>query len=162
MQQSYIYLLVRHRLDGTSWATLARFDGTNAHCGRCSHRSCSAACDGFPFEGRTHAARPGDRRRRAHPRARRIAAGAHAPVRTALVLDLLLNLFVDLGIFGVLVAIGHRGALADWLRQREADTSTLEHELAVARDRSDELRRIPPILLRSLDGIAATVRQDPG
>jgi len=52
--------------------------------------------------------------------------------------------------------------LAEWLRQREADTSALERELALARDRSEELRRIPPVLLQSLDGIAATVRHDPG
>src|SRR5262249_6946472 len=60
-----------------------------------------------------------------------------------------------------LVVVAHRGVLAQWLRQREADTSALEQELAVARDRSTELRRIPPVLLQSLDGIAASVRRDP-
>jgi hypothetical protein len=71
------------------------------------------------------------------------------------------NLIVDFWIFAVLVVIAHHGVLAEWLREREADTSALEHELALASDRSAELRRIPPILLQSLDGIAVTVRHDP-
>jgi hypothetical protein len=165
MQQSYIYLLVRHRLDGTSWATLARFDGTNAALWALLTPFVLRGVRRFPV-------------RMPHAMLRALALAAGGVVVTIVHVELLRvltrqsaplwsstffsNLFVDLGIFGVLVAIGHRGALADWLRQREADTSTLEHELAVARDRSDELRRIPPILLRSLDGIAATVRRDPG
>src|SRR5262249_51054110 len=89
----------------------------------------------------------------------RILTGETAPL---LSMKFLSNSIVDVGIFAVLVAVAHRGMLADWLRQREADTSSLEREVAIARDRSDELRRIPPMLLQSLDGIAATVRRDPG
>ena len=165
MQQSYIYLLVRHRLDGTSWWTLVRFDGTNALLWALLTPLVLRGVRRFPM-------------RRPHAWLRALALAIAGFVVTVTHVELLRvltrqtaplwsssftsNLFVDVGIFWVLVVVAHRGALTDWLRQREAATSTLERELAVARDRSADLRRIPPILLQSLDGIAATVRRDPG
>lgn len=165
MQQSSIYLFVRHRLDGTTWAALAWFDGVNALLWALLTPIVLRVVRRYPI-----------RNPRASLRVLGIAAGGFAA--TVLHVELLRvltrqsaplwsstffsNLFVDVGIFAVLVVVAHRGALTDWLHQREAATSTLERELAVANDRSAELRRIPPILLRSLDGIAATVRRDPG
>jgi sensor histidine kinase YesM len=164
IQQSYIYLLVRHRLDQTTWRSLVGFDLTNA----------------FLWALLTPLVLRGVRRfsvRRPRALLRVLALAAAGLVVTVVHIELLRlltrqsaplwsstflsNLIVDLGIFGVLVVIAHHAVLAEWLREREADTSALEHELALANDRSAELRRIPPILLQSLDGIAATVRHDP-
>jgi sensor histidine kinase YesM len=164
IQQSYIYLLVRHRLDQTTWRSLVGFDLTNA----------------FLWALLTPLVLRGVRRfsvRRPRALLRVLALAGAGLVVTVVHIELLRlltrqsaplwsstflsNLIVDLGIFGVLVVIAHRAVLAEWLREREADTSALEHELALANDRSAELRRIPPILLQALDGIAATVRQDP-
>ena len=94
-----------------------------------------------------------------HTELLRVLTGRTSPLWSSAFLS---NLIVDIWIFAVLVVVAHRAMLAEWLRQREADTSALETEVAIARDRSAELRRIPPMLLQSLDGIAATVRRDPG
>ena len=165
MQQSYIYLLVRHRLDGTSWWTLVRFDGTNALLWALLTPVVLRGVRRFPVR-KPHAwlrtlalAAAGFAVTVTHVELLRILTRQTAPLWSSTFTS---NLFVDVGIFGVLVVVAHRGALTDWLRQHEATTSTLERELAVARDRSADLRRIPPILLKSLDGIAATVRRDPG
>ncbi|HEY2163107.1 MAG TPA: ATP-binding protein, partial [Gemmatimonadaceae bacterium] len=164
IQQSYIYLLVRHRLDQTTWRSLVSFDLTNALLWALLTPLVLRGVRRFPV-----------RRPRAwlrvlalaaagfvvtvlHVELLRLLTGKSAPLWSS---TFLTNLIVDLWIFAVLVVIAHRGVLAEWLREREADTSALEHELALANDRSSELRRIPPILLQSLDGIAATVRQDP-
>jgi two-component system LytT family sensor kinase len=68
---------------------------------------------------------------------------------------------VDFAIFGLLVAIGHRGVLLEWLRAREMAAAVLTAELATAQSRAAKLQVIPPVLLNSLDGIAETVRHDP-
>ena len=165
MQQSYIYLLVRHRLDGTTWWTLVRFDGTNALLWALLTPLVLRGVRRFPVR-RPHAflralalAGAGFIVTVTHVELLRVLTHQKAPLWSPTFTS---NLFVDVGIFGVLVVVAHRGALTDWLRQHEAATSTLERELAMARDRSSDLRRIPPILLQSLDGIAATVRRDPG
>jgi hypothetical protein len=68
---------------------------------------------------------------------------------------------VDFVIFAILVAVGHRGVLAAWLRSREADAAALGIELAAAQARAAKLQAIPPVLMQSLDGIAKSVRRDP-
>lgn len=68
---------------------------------------------------------------------------------------------VDFAIFSVLVAIGHRGVLLEWLHAREMAAAALTAELATAQTRAAKLQMIPPVLLNSLDGIAETVRHDP-
>jgi two-component system LytT family sensor kinase len=164
IQQSYIYLLVRHRLDQTTWRSLVGFDLTNAFLWALLTPLVLRGVRRFPV-------------RRPRALLRVLALAAAGLVVTVVHIELLRlltrqsaplwsstflsNLIVDLGIFGVLVVIAHRAVLAEWLREREADPSSLEHEVALANDRSAELRRIPPILLQSLDGIAATVRHDP-
>ncbi len=165
MQQSYVYLLVRHRLDGASWPPLARFDATNAFLWALLTPLVLRTMKRFPVRGArawlhalglvgTCAAVT-----IAHTELLRVLTGRTSPLWSSAFLS---NLIVDIWIFAVLVVVAHRAMLAEWLRQREADTSALETEVAIARDRSAELRRIPPMLLQSLDGIAATVRRDPG
>ncbi len=164
IQQSYIYLLVRHRLDQTTWRSLVGFDLTNAllwalltplvlrGVRRFSVRRPRALLRVLALAGAGLVVTV------VHIELLRLLTRQSAPLWSSTFLS---NLIVDLGIFGVLVVIAHRAVLAEWLREREADTSALEHELALANDRSAELRRIPPVLLQSLDGIAATVRHDP-
>jgi signal transduction histidine kinase len=165
IQQSYNNLLVRHRLDGTAWPTLVRFDLTNAVLWALLTPLVLRGARRFPVRG-PHAwlrvlalAAAGFGVTVAHVELLRWSTRQAAPLWSSTFLS---NFIVDLWIFAVLVVIAHRSVLAEWLRQREADTSALERELALAQDRSEELRRIPPILLQSLDGIAATVRRDPG
>jgi hypothetical protein len=71
------------------------------------------------------------------------------------------TLVTDFVIFCILAAVGHRGVLADWLRAREADAAALTLQLAAAQTRAAKLQAIPPVLLRSLSGIAETARTDP-
>jgi signal transduction histidine kinase len=73
-----------------------------------------------------------------------------------------MNYLVNFAIFFVLSAIGHRGMLLGWLRAREAASLALTSELAAAQARAAKLQAIPPVLLRSLDGIANTAKRDPG
>jgi hypothetical protein len=164
IQQSYIYLLVRHRLDQTTWRSLVAFDATNALLWALLTPLVLRGVRRFPVR-RPRAwlrvlalAAAGFVVTVVHIELLRMLTGQSAPLWSSTFLS---NLIVDLGIFAVLVVIAHHAVLAEWLREREADTSALEHELAVANDRSAELRRIPPILLQSLDGIAARIRHDP-
>lgn len=60
----------------------------------------------------------------------------------------------------VLFAAGHREQLFAWLRERETDTELLRAELTAARTRALKVQEIPPILLRSLDGIAEGIGRD--
>jgi LytS/YehU family sensor histidine kinase len=68
---------------------------------------------------------------------------------------------VDFLIVGVLVAIGHRRQLAEWLQARTRDTAALGTQLRRARERAARLRSIPPTLLQALDRVAAIVRTEP-
>jgi hypothetical protein len=72
-----------------------------------------------------------------------------------------MNYLVNFAIFFVLTAIGHRGVLLEWLRAREAASLALTTELAAAQARATKLQAIPPVLVRSLDGIANTAKRDP-
>jgi hypothetical protein len=164
IQQSYIYLLVRHQLDQTTWRSLVGFDLTNALLWALLTPVVLRGVRRFPVRRprawlRVFAlAAAGVVVTIVHVELLRLLTRQSAPLWSSKFLS---NLLVDLWIFAVLVVIAHHGVLADWLREREADTSALERELALANDRSAELRRIPPILLQSLDGIAVTVRHDP-
>ncbi len=165
IQQSYVYLLVRHRLDAANWGARLRFDATNAFAWALLTPLVLSALRRFPVRGPRAwlrgiaLAAVGVLVTIAHVALLRALSGPAAPDWSSALLS---NMVVDVGIFGILVAVAHRGMLVDWLQQSEADTSALERELAVATDRSAELQRIPPVLLQSLDGIAGMVRHDPG
>ena len=72
-----------------------------------------------------------------------------------------MTFIVDFVIYCVLVAVGHRRVLSEWLRSREAAAAALSVELEAAQTRAVKLQAIPPVLLQSLDGIAKSVRRDP-
>ena len=72
-----------------------------------------------------------------------------------------MSVIVDTVVFAALAIIGHRRMFVEWVRAREADSAKLTAELTAAQARARKLQSIPPVLLRSLDGIAGTVRGDP-
>ncbi len=70
-------------------------------------------------------------------------------------------LVVDFVIFAVLLSIGHRNLFVNWLHEREAAATLLTAELAAAEARAQQVRGIPPVLLKCLESIAKTVSGDP-
>jgi hypothetical protein len=68
---------------------------------------------------------------------------------------------VALAIVVVLVAIGHRRQLADWLRTRELADAMLGAEVRSARARAERLHEVSPVLLRALERIAEVVQLEP-
>jgi len=72
------------------------------------------------------------------------------------------NSFVlNLLIVAVLVAIGHRRQLGEWMRQRARDETMLSAELRTARRRASRMQEIPPVVLSALDRVIAAVADDP-
>ena len=61
----------------------------------------------------------------------------------------------------VLVCIGHRRQLVDWLRERERTTSVLSAELQTARQRATRMQAIPPVVLSALDRVIDAVSAAP-
>jgi hypothetical protein len=64
-------------------------------------------------------------------------------------------------IVGVLVGIGHRRQLTEWMRQRELASALLSAELRTARARAARLQAIPPVVLRALDRVIEAVSAAP-
>jgi two-component system, LytTR family, sensor kinase len=163
-QQSFVVLQMRGRLGNSSWISLARNDMTSALLWALLTPLVIAGAKRFPI--------------RPHRLALRVAGFLFAGVlTTTLQVALLqrftnrvgpllapewqLTLIVGFVIFLVLAAIGHRGVLVQWLRARESASMDLTAAVAAAQARAAKLQSIPPVLLRSLDGIAATVAHDP-
>ena len=163
-QQSFVYLQMRGRLGNSSWASLARNDLTAALIWALFTPLVIAGAKRFPI--------------RPHLLVLRVAgflvAGALTTTLHVALLQRLTNrvgpllapdwqltLIVGFVIYLVLAAIGHRGVLLEWLRAREAASMDLTAAVAAARARAAKLQAIPPVLLRSLDGIAETARHDP-
>jgi hypothetical protein len=71
------------------------------------------------------------------------------------------TLVLDVIIFAVLTAIGHRNLFANWLHERKTAATVLTAELAAAESQTQQVRGIPPVLLRCLESIATTVSRDP-
>jgi len=67
-------------------------------------------------------------------------------------------------ILAVLVGIGHRRQLAEWMRERERASEALSSELDAARDRAVRLQSIPPVVLNALERAvhAMSVAPSPG
>jgi len=162
-QQSWVYDTLRHRLGDRSWWSIAKNDLTSALVWAALTPIVLGLARRLPIRrGRTAA----------HALGYLAAGGGVAVAHVALVQRLTarvgpvfatewqMTLFVDFVIFCILVAVGHRGVLAEWLRARDADAAALGAEVAAAQARAAKLQSIPPVLLRSLDGIAETVRDD--
>jgi hypothetical protein len=163
-QQSYVYETLRGRMGDRTWWMLARNDLTSAFVWAVLTPLVLYGARRFPM-------------RREYFVIRGLAyliVGATAAVAHIAALQWLtgrsgalfapvwqMNYLVNFAIFFVLTAIGHRGVLLQWLRDREAASLALTTELAAAQARATKLQAIPPVLLRSLDGIADTAKRDP-
>ncbi len=162
-QQSWLYDTLRHQLDRT-WLSLAKNDMTSALVWMLFTPIILAVAKRAPIrQGRV-----------AGGVAAYSVAGMAVAISHIVLVQHLTNragspfelawlpiLFVDCLIFFVLVSLSHRGVLLAWLRAREADSASLTAEVAAAQERAAKLQSIPPVLVRSLDGIAGTVRRDP-
>jgi signal transduction histidine kinase len=162
-QQSYLYLSIRGRLNGASWIDIAKGDLLSAAIWALLTPIVFRFTRVVPL-------------RRAHI-AWRLAAYATFAVVAVIVHNLVwqrihspqtplfaaayeMSFVVGFIIVLVLFATGHRDQLFAWLRARESDTERLRAELAAARSRATKVQEIPPVLLRSLDGIADGVGRD--
>lgn len=162
-QQSFVYLQMRGKLGNASWTSIARNDITSAFVWALLTPLVLAVVRRFPVRGD-------------HLVVRAFAMLLGGVVTTTLHVALVqrltnrvgpllapewqLMLIVGFAIYLVLAAIGHRGVLLDWLKARDAIAQDLTAAVAAAQARNAKLQAIPPVLLRSLDGIAETVRHD--
>jgi hypothetical protein len=163
-QQSFVFLQMRGRLGTSSWASLARNDMTSALVWALLTPLVIAGAKRFPIrQDRLVIRILGFLLAGALTTTLHVAAVQRLTNRVGSVLapEWQLTLIVGFAIFLVLTAIGHRGVLLDWLRAREAASQDLTAAVAAAQARAGKLQAIPPVLLRSLDGIAETVRHDP-
>jgi hypothetical protein len=163
-QQSWLYETLRHRLGTQAWGTIARNDMTSALVWALLTPVILVLVKRMPIRGTRVALRV----------AGYVAAGIAITLLQVALLQRLtgrvgallapewqMSFLVNFVIFAVLVAIGHRGILLEWLHVREAMSARLSAELFAAQARAAKLQSIPPVLLGSLDGIVATVRGDP-
>ncbi|MEP6492574.1 MAG: histidine kinase [bacterium] len=163
-QQSVVYQMLRHRSNNMSWFSVAASDMTSALIWMLLTPAVLLLGKQFPV--------------RSHLIVWRILVYLAAAVGTTIAHVALLQyltapelplsspnwqltFLVDFAIFCILVAIGHRGVLIQWLRDRETAAAALTAELATAQSRAAKLQVIPPVLLHTLAGIAETVRHDP-
>jgi two-component system LytT family sensor kinase len=163
-QQSYLYLSIRGRLNGATWLETARGDVLSAAIWALLTPIVLRFTRVVPL-------------RRAGIVWRVVAYAAFATI-AVVVHNLVwqriispatplfssayeMSLVVGFLIVCLLFAAGHREQLFAWLRERENDTELLRAELSAARSRAMKVQEIPPILLRSLDGIADAVGRDP-
>jgi hypothetical protein len=163
-QQSFIYLMLRDQLGESSWLSIARTDLISALIWALLTPAVLFIAARFPLRGSGIVARA-----LAYLGLASIVTLLHvfawqrltSPQIPILSPAFTSTFAVDFVVFCVLVAVGHRGVLIEWLRTREAAAAALHAELTDAQQRAAKLQSVPPILLRSLDGIAETARRDP-
>ena len=72
------------------------------------------------------------------------------------------NIFIlNFLILAVLVALGHRRQLTEWMRERALNAAALSSELEAARLRAARLQAIPPAVLKALDRVIEAVSARP-
>jgi hypothetical protein len=163
MQQSYFYLLLRNRLDTTSWSEVVRFDVSNAALWMLLTPVV------LWIVPRLHSRVVG-------VPARAAAHGMIAVLLTLTHVDLLRrvtapgsalfssiyrsNFVVDLAVYLVLAAIASRASLAAWIRARDASAEDLARQLATLEARATALQTVPSALLAAIDGIAEHIGRD--
>jgi sensor histidine kinase YesM len=163
-QQSFLYLTLRGRLNGATWISLLANDMFSAAIWAAITPITFFLARRFPLRRGAMLIRVpvyvvfGGVAVIAH---NYVWQRAIQPGGTVFAPQYLMSFVVGFLIMCMLVALGHRGLLADWLRARETNTELLRAELDEARHRAEKLQAIPPVLLRSLDGIAETARRDP-
>ena len=162
--QSYAYLRIRNRLAHYTLASLTIHDVTAALLWACLAPVVFAATSRFPLK-----------RSRLTVRAPLYLAGTAvlAIVHAAVLLRLFsrqvalwsadnANTFIlNFLIIGVLVGIGHRRQLSEWLRERELAAAALSADVRAARLRAARLQRIPPVVLEALDRVIEAVSATP-
>jgi hypothetical protein len=164
-QQSYVYDMIRHRVGSRSWLQIAAVDMMSALIWALLTPVILSVARRYSLR-RGNAVLGGT----AWVVAGMITTFVHGAVlqrTTEPAIPLLSSAWVGtfavgFVIFLILVTIGHRDVFLAWMRQREVDAEILVAELAEAETRATSLRAIPAVLLDALDGIAATVRRDPG
>jgi len=163
VQQSYFYLLLRHRLDTASWSDVIRFDVSNAALWMILTPIV------LWIVPRLHSAVNGAWSRVA-------AHTTLAVVLTVLHIDLLrritapntallsstyrTNFVVDLAVYLVLAAIASRASLAAWVRARDASAEAIGRQLSALEARATALQTVPAALLEAIDRIAENVGRD--
>lgn len=162
--QSYAYLRIRNRLGNYTLLSLTIHDVTAALVWGCIAPIVFAATSRFPLQ-RSHLI----------ARAPLYVAGAagFAVLHAAILIRLFTpkqplwavtntNTFIlNFLILGVLVAIGHRRQLIEWMRERELAAAALAAELRTARVRAARLQAIPPVVLKALDRVIEAVSAAP-
>ena len=162
--QSYAYLRIRNRLGHYTLTSLTIHDVTAALLWACLAPAVFAATSRFPLT-----------RSRLTVRAPLYLTGTAvlAIVHAAVLLRLFsrqvplwsadnTNTFIlNFLIIGVLVGIGHRRQLSEWLRERELAAATLSAEVRAARLRAARLQCIPPVVLDALDRVIEAVSTTP-
>jgi len=163
VQQSYFYLLLRHRLDTASWSDVIRFDVSNAALWMILTPIV------LWIVPRLHSAVSGAWSRAA-------AHAALAVVLTVVHVELLrritapntalfsstyrTNFVVDLAVYLVLAAIASRASLAAWVRARDVSAEALARQLSALEARATALQTVPSALLEAIDRIAENVGRD--
>jgi two-component system, LytTR family, sensor kinase len=162
--QSYAYLRIRDRLGQYTFWTLAEHDVAAALLWALIAPLVFLATSRFPLT-----------RERLIPRAMAyliavaLVAVGHVAIVSALFRPKVrlwssynTNSFVlNLLILGVLVGLGHRRQLGEWMRQRTRAAAALSAELRTARRRATRMQEIPPVVLSALDRVIAAVADDP-
>ena len=163
VQQSYFYLLVRHRLDTASWSDVIRFDVSNAALWILLTPVVLSVVP------------------RVHDRFTGVAGRVAAHVVLAIFATLLhvellrritapgaslfsstyrTNFVVDLAVYLVLAAIALRTSLESWVRARDASSEELARQLSALEARATTLQAVPSALLAAIDRIADGVGRD--
>ena len=163
-QQSFAYLAVRNRLGDSSWVSVARNDMGSALLWLGITPLVFVATRTWPI----------GRPRLAHRVVAYLCGGGLLALSHALLLQRVTNpassfwmplypgtVIVDVAIVGVLVAIGHRKQLVEWLRERERTAAALSAEVRVTRARADRLRTISTRLVQALEHVSTVMRSDP-
>jgi len=162
--QSYAYLRIRGRLGQYTFWSLGRHDVAAALLWAMIAQVVFLATSRFPFS-RSHLVS------RSAAYVAGVAALAvghvavlawifHPPGRLWSAYNT--NSFVlNMLILGVLVGIGHRRQVGEWMRERERAAAMLSAELRAARRRTARIQEIPPVVLSALDRVIAAVADEP-
>ena len=162
--QSYAYLKIRNRLGEYTLLTLARHDVTVALLWAAIAPLVMAATARFPLT---------TARRLPRAAAYFVGMGVVAVGHQALLGRLFTprlqlwsmantNIFIlNFLVLAVLVALGHRRQLTEWMRERALSAAALSTELEAARLRAARLQEIPPAVLKALDRVIEAVSARP-
>jgi two-component system LytT family sensor kinase len=162
--QSYAYLTIRNRLGQYTFFTLAQHDVAVALLWAAIAPLVMAVTSRFPFTTARRLLRAG-----AYLIGMGVIAVGHQAIlgrvftpRLRLWSAANTNIFIlNFLVLAVLVALGHRRQLTEWMRERALSAAALASELDTARLRAARLQEIPPAVLKALDRVIETVSARP-